>query len=211
MMNRHKSSWFEQLQHFLVGNTARWTWFELVGKIFFAGLSWLERCQDQDEMCSNAGRRINALDRHGRETSSVAAVDSECFTGRPEVASIEAHVVVTWHRGFSFTPFWNGVPMERSKENVGTRVQCTSATPRPLFWIVLDAELCQVHLLEVIKNTDRWRYITFGPIVTSSYLIIKTKIRFVQVLNFIQTSIFGQNVQAGFHISFTKVSCWALG
>ena len=51
------------------------------------------------------------------------AVDSKCFTGRPEVVSIEAHVVVTWHRGFSFTPFWNGVPMEHSKENVGTRVQ----------------------------------------------------------------------------------------
>ena len=48
------------------------------------------------------------------------AVDSKCFTGRPE---IEAHVVVTWHRGFSFTPFWNSVPMEHSKENVGTRVQ----------------------------------------------------------------------------------------
>ena len=159
-------------------------------------------------MCSNAGRRINALARHGRETSSMAPVDSECFTGRPEVVSIEAHVVVTWHRGFSFTPFWNSVPMEHSKENVGTQVQ--RLRQWPLFWIVLDAELCQVHLLEVTRNTDRWRYITFGPIVTSSYLIIKTKIRFVQLINFMQTSIFGQNVQAGFHKSFTKVSFWAL-
>ena len=75
--------------HFRGGFLFHIHWFSyiwlLVEKILFAGLSWLERCQDQDEMCSNAGRRINALARHGRETSSVAPVDSACFTGRPEV------------------------------------------------------------------------------------------------------------------------------
>ena len=85
----------------------------------------------------------------------------------------------------------------------------------PLFLIVLDAGTLNqgsCHLLEVIKNTDRWRYITFGPIVTTSFWSWRQNLYF---FHWLLNSTYIKFSDKLFRLIFThilsKVSFWALG